>query len=65
MTGTYDYPLVALNWMMVFGDGEDETYECYFGGVMQSDWDAIIGGLVCDGEGMSIYRQLRFLHTYG
>ena len=65
VTGTYNHPVVVLSWTIEFTEVHEETAECMFGGVMESNGGAIIGGLVCGANGYSIDRQLRFLHSVG
>ena len=64
VTGTYTYPDVVLKWMIVIAHDRDETYECSFSGVMESDGGAILGTVVCEAE-ESFERQLRFERGFG
>ena len=65
VTGDYNHPVVVLYGTNTIASDPEETAECMFGGVMESNGDAIIGGLVCEADGENIDRHLRFLRTYG
>ena len=63
VTGDYNHPVVVLYGTNTIASDPEETAECMFGGVMESNGNAIIGGLVCEADGERVDRQLRFLRN--